>query len=123
MSHWAKLENNIVTQVLVGNNNSPDEGLSLVQQLGGTWVKTSYNGNIKNKYAAVGDTYDSVRDIFIVPKPFPSWVEDENKPGYWKAPVEYPIQSTNAEQEPPTSIYEWDEDSVSWVELKETTNE
>ena len=72
MSHWAELDdNNIVLRVLVGDNNDPmgDEGYSwLINNLGGTWVKTSYNGKIRKNYAGVGYTYDTIRDAFIPPK-------------------------------------------------------
>jgi hypothetical protein len=73
MSHWAEIDNkNIVVRVLVGDNNDPagDEGYQwLVDNLGGTWVKTSYNGNIRYNFAGVGYTYDVVRDAFIAPEP------------------------------------------------------
>lgn len=73
MSHWAEIDNkNTVLRVLVGNNNDPagDEGyLWLVNNLGGTWIKTSYNANIRKNYAGIGYTYDEVRDAFIAPKP------------------------------------------------------
>lgn len=69
MSHWAKVENGIVTQVLVGDNNLPDEGQSIVESLGGTWIKTSYNGNIRYNYAGIGYTYDPIDDAFISPMP------------------------------------------------------
>jgi hypothetical protein len=72
MAHWAELdENNTVIRVLVGDNDDPngDEGYQwLIDNLGGTWVKTSYNGTIRKNYAGVGFTYDSVRDAFILPK-------------------------------------------------------
>ena len=68
MSHWAQIdENNIVTQVLVGPNYG-DEGEAFFNALGGTWVKTSYNGNIRKNYAGIGYTYDEGRDAFIAPK-------------------------------------------------------
>jgi hypothetical protein len=73
MSHWAELDDkNIVLRVLVGDNNDPagDEGYQwLIKNLGGTWVKTSYNGNIKVNYAGVGYSYDKKRDAFIPPMP------------------------------------------------------
>jgi hypothetical protein len=70
MSHWAEIdENKIVIRVLVGDNNSADEGEAFMNSLGGTWVKTSYNGNIRKNYAGVGFEYDSYRDAFIAPKP------------------------------------------------------
>ena len=73
MSYWAELdENNIVVRVLVGDNNDPtgDEGYQwLIDNLGGTWIKTSYNGNIRKNYAGKGYTYDVGRDAFIAPEP------------------------------------------------------
>jgi hypothetical protein len=70
MAHWAEIdENNIVLRVTVGDNNSPDEGYQwLIDNLGGTWIKTSYNNNIRKNYAGIGYTYDEVRDAFIPPK-------------------------------------------------------
>lgn len=72
MSHWAELDsNNIVLRVTVGDNNDPagDEGYQwLLDNLGGTWVKTSYNGNIRKNYAGVSYFYDINRDAFIPPK-------------------------------------------------------
>ena len=70
MSHWAEIDNNNkVIRVTVGDNNSPDEGYQwLIDNLGGTWIKTSYNGNIRFNYAGIGFTYDEVRDGFIPPK-------------------------------------------------------
>lgn len=73
MSHWAELDaDNKVTRVLVGDNNDPngDEGYQwLKDNLGGTWVKTSYNGTIRYNYAGIGYTYDPEADAFIPPRP------------------------------------------------------
>jgi hypothetical protein len=73
MSHWAELNaNNKVIRVLVGDNNDPngDEGYQwLLDNLGGTWVKTSYNGTIRYNYAGIGFTYDPEADAFIAPRP------------------------------------------------------
>ena len=81
MAHWAEIdENNIVLRVTVGSNDEPDEGYQwLIDNLGGTWVKTSYNTNggvhalggtpLRKNYAGIGYTYDSTRDAFIAPKP------------------------------------------------------
>jgi hypothetical protein len=66
MSHWAELDqDNKVIRVLVGDNNEPDEGQAFMESLGGTWVKTSYNNNIRKNFAGVGMTYDADRDAFI----------------------------------------------------------
>jgi len=73
MSHWAEIDSdNKVLRVLVGDNNDPagDEGYQwLIQNLGGTWIKTSYNGNIRFNFAGIGYTYNEVRDAFIAPEP------------------------------------------------------
>ena len=73
MSHFAELdENNIVIRVLVGDNNDPagDEGYQwLLDNLGGRWVKTSYNGTIRKNFAGVSYSYDETRDAFIPPRP------------------------------------------------------
>lgn len=68
MSHWAEIDqNNIVLRVLVGPNEG-DEGKAFFNALGGTWVKTSYNGNIRKHYAGIGFTYNETLDAFILPK-------------------------------------------------------
>lgn len=82
MSHWAEIDsNNIVLRVTVGDNNDPagDEGYQwLIDNLGGTWVKTSYNGTIRKNFAGIGYTYDVARDGFIPPKPIEgNWVLNE----------------------------------------------
>jgi hypothetical protein len=79
MSHWAEIDDKgLVIRVLVGDNNEPDEGQAFVESLGGTWVKTSYNGTIRKNYAGIGYTYDAVRDAFIAPKPDNATGFDEN---------------------------------------------
>jgi len=73
MSHWAEVDgDNTVLRVLVGDNNDPagDEGYQwLLDNVGGTWIKTSYNGNIRKNYAGIGYKYEEGRDAFIAPKP------------------------------------------------------
>ena len=73
MSHWAELDSeNRVIRVLVGDNNDPagDEGYSwLIDNLGGSWIQTSYSGSIRYNYAGVGYTYDPIDDAFIAPIP------------------------------------------------------
>lgn len=79
MSHWAELDdNNVVLRVTVGDNNDPanDEGYQwLIDNLGGRWIQTSYNGTIRGKYAAIGDIYDEALDEFVTPE-----VIDETSP-------------------------------------------
>ena len=71
MAHWAEIdENNIVLRVTVGSNDEPDEGYQwLIDNFGGTWIKTSYNKTIRKNFAGIGFTYDSTKDAFIPPKP------------------------------------------------------
>ena len=109
MSHWAELdENNIVVRVTVGDNNDPDEGYQwLIDNLGGTWVKTSYNGNIRKNFAAIGYTYDEERDAFIPLKNFESWTLNEET-CTWEAPTPYPTDG---------NPYSWDESTLTWIEL------
>ena len=112
MAHWAELdENNLVLRVTVGNNDEPDEGYQwLLDNLGGTWVQTSYNSNIRYNYAGINFTYDPDRDAFIPPKPFDSWVINEST-CLWEPPVEYPADGGQ---------YVWDEDTTEWVAMPET---
>lgn len=118
MAHFAQLENNVVTKVIVVSNQdildengqeSEQKGIDFCSNLlGGTWKQTSYNAKIRKNYAGVGYTYDEGRDAFIPPKPFASWVLDEDT-CQWKAPVDYP---TDGER------YTWDEATTSWVEVE-----
>ena len=128
MAHWAELDsNNVVTRVLVGDNNDPagDEGYQwLLGNLGGTWVKTSYNSvggkrrnpetgemteeaGFRKNYAGIGYTFDAGRDAFIPPKPFNSWNLNEDT-CLWEAPTPYPADG---------KMYRWDEDTTAWVEV------
>jgi hypothetical protein len=102
MSHWAEIDaNNIVLRVTVGGNDEPDEGYQwLIDNLGGTWVKTSYNGTIRKNFAGIGYTYDSTRDAFIPPKPEPmelggikyDFILDETTCLWvWDIPAEYQV--------------------------------
>ena len=104
MSHWAEIdENNIVLRVLVGNNNSADEGEAFMNSLGGTWVKTSYNGTIRKNFAGIGFEYRADIDAFVAPQPYLSWTLDEE--AKWQPPVPYPTDGV---------MYIWDETITDW---------
>ncbi len=79
MAHFARINDaNIVTEVLVTNNNFPNEGYDwLVETFGGRWVQTSYNARIRKNFAGIGYYYDEARDAFIPPKPYESWKLNE----------------------------------------------
>jgi hypothetical protein len=119
MAHFAQLNsNNMVTQVIViANQELLDNGIESETKgiefcsnlLGGTWKQTSYSGNIRKNYAGIGYTYDETLDAFIAPKPFNSWVLDEDK-AQWKAPVDMPTDNKK---------YTWDEATTSWKEVTE----
>lgn len=111
MSHFAKVEDGIVTEVTVAEQ-------AHVDTLSGTWVQTSYNtkGNVhvlggtpfRKNYAGKGHTYDSVRDAFYQPQPYPSWTLNETT-CKWESPVAFPTDG---------KIYEWDEDTTNWTEIE-----
>jgi hypothetical protein len=119
MAHFAQIENNLVTQVVVVDNNDildeqDNESEALGTQfctklLGGDWVQTSYNGNIRKNYAGIGDTYDAARDAFISPQPYPSWVLNEIT-CQWEAPTPYPETTEGS-----LVMYTWDEEAIIWT--------
>jgi hypothetical protein len=115
MAHFAELDNNnIVKRVIVVANEelldneveSEAKGIVFCQSLlGGTWVQTSYNNNIRKQYAGIGFTYDAVNDVFVAPQPYPSWSLDNNFD--WQPPT----------PRPEGIGWYWDEDNLSWTEL------
>ena len=114
MAHYAKVSDGLVTQVIVAEAEFFD---TFVDSSPGEWIQTSYNTQggvhldggiaLRKNYAGVGFTYDSVRDAFIAPQPYPSWVLDEDTCIY-EAPVAYPTDGL---------MYSWDEDTTSWVKI------
>ena len=109
MSHFAEIDNqNKVIRVLVGDNNDQagDEGYQwLIDNLGGTWIQTSYNHNFRKQYAGIGYTYDAVNDVFIAPQPYASWSLDENFD--WQPPTPEPIEG----------VWYWNEEELTWKEV------
>lgn len=112
MAHFAEIdENDIVLRVLVVGNDQEHRGQEFLADdlgLGGTWVQTSYNGNIRKNYAGIGMKFDRVRDAFIPEQPYPSWVLNEET-CLWNAPTEMPVEEGK--------MFTWDEDTTSWVEF------
>ena len=122
MAHFAELDaNNVVLRVIVVDNKETRDaagvekehiGAAFCEKLfGGRWVQTSYNGNKRKNYAGIGYTFDETRDAFIPPKPYNSWVIDEQL-CVWKAPVPVPADAGTGE---PPKMYSWDEPTTSWV--------
>ena len=120
MAHFAQLNaENLVTQVIVvANQDTADQdgveneaiGIEFCTSLlGGKWVQTSYNGNIRKNYAGIGYKYDATLDAFIPPQPYASWLLDEDK-AQWKAPVDMPTDDKR---------YVWNEETLAWDVIDE----
>jgi hypothetical protein len=120
MAHFALIKDTIVQQVVVVDNanlsNSEGNeqealGVAFCHSLfgtDGTWMQTSYNGNIRKNFAGIGHTYDLTRDAFIAPKPYASWVLNEST-CQWEAPTPYPDDG---------NVYSWDESTTAWVKVE-----
>ena len=115
MAHFARIdENNIVTQIIVVANKDCSDadgiekeyiGAAFCERLfGGTWKQTSYNGNFRKKYAGIGYTYNTDIDAFVPPKPFASWLLN-NDTAQWEPPVPMPDDDNK---------YQWNEDNIAW---------
>jgi len=118
MSHFAKVENGLVKTVIVAEQE-------FVDRQEGTWVQTSYNTSggkhydqdrnedsiapLRKNYAGVGYIYDSVRNAFYLPQPYPSWLLDDDT-CQWNAPTPMPDDG---------KWYDWDESTTNWVEAEE----
>ena len=118
MSHFAKVENGVVTQVIVADQDVIDSGM-----FGSGWVQTSYNTSggvhygkdgqpdggvpLRKNYAGIGYSYDAGRDAFIPPQPFPSWKLNEET-CQWTAPIPMPTDDKR---------YTWNEATLAWVEM------
>jgi hypothetical protein len=116
MAHFAKVVDDIVTQVIVAE---PEFFDTFVDETPGEWIQTSYNTiggqhvnggtPLRKNYASVGGIYDSTRDAFIPPKLYPSWVLNEDS-CLWEAPVSYPDADSDER-------YEWNEENQTWDEI------
>lgn len=119
MAHFAKIQNNIVTKVIVAE---PEFFDTFIDDSPGQWLQTSYNTRggvhydpntgepdggeaLRKNFAGKGYTYDPVRDAFIPPQPYASWVLNEDS-CLWEAPTPYPDDG---------GMYRWNEDTTSWV--------
>lgn len=125
MAHFARIENNIVTQVIVVNNqelldenNQEQEslGIAFCKSLFGEntqWRQTSYNRNLRKNFAGIGYTFNEERDDFVAPQPYDSWNLNLHD-GQWYPPVSYPNDG---------KAYYWDETTLSWIQIEteETT--
>jgi hypothetical protein len=114
MAHFAKVVDDIVIQVIVAE---PEFFDTFVDETPGEWIQTSYNTiggqhvnggtPLRKNYASIGGVYDSTRDAFISPKPYPSWVLNEDS-CLWEPPVAYPDSDER---------YRWNEENQTWDEI------
>jgi hypothetical protein len=114
LSHFAKVENGVVTQVIVvGNADTANaDGVEMEsigaafceRLLGGDWKQTSYSGKTRKNYAGIGYTFDVARDAFIPPQPYPSWVLNDQT-CQWEAPTSMPADG---------KLYTWNEELKAW---------
>ena len=120
MSHFAKVQNGVVTEVIVAEQDFINSGLVGPAS---DWVQTSYNTRggvhysedgqpdggtaLRGNYAGIGYTYDSAHDVFYAPQPYPSWTLN-NTTWLWESPVPYPTDG---------KMYEWNEEQRNWVEV------
>ena len=122
MAHFAKVNNGIVEQVIVAE---PEFFDTFVDSSPGQWIQTSYNTHggvhytdgqpsadqskaLRKNYAGIGYSYDATRDAFIPPKPYASWILDEQT-CTWSSPIPYPTDG---------KFYAWDEANQVWVETQ-----
>jgi len=124
MSHFAKVLDGKVVQVIVAE---PEFFETFVDSTPGTWIQTSYNTRggvhydpatgqpsadqskaLRKNFAGIGFLYNTTLDAFIPPKPFDSWMLNEQM-GIWEAPIPYPQDG---------KMYDWDEKTLSWIESK-----
>lgn len=113
MAHYAFLdENNIVTEVIVGIDETEliegsEPEIWYANFRGQTCKRTSYKGNIRKNYAGIGFAYDEARDAFIPPQPYESWILNEET-CRWESPVQIPNDGQN---------YRWNEEIVNWEQV------
>jgi len=121
MSHFAKVQNGVVTEVIVAEQDFINSGLVGPAS---EWVQTSYNTRggvhygedgqpdggtaLRGNYAGIGYTYDSTHDVFYAPQPYPSWTLN-NTTWMWEPPVPYPTDD---------KMYQWNEEDRNWVEVQ-----
>ena len=114
MSHFAKVVDGIVTQVIVAE---PEFFQTFVDSSPGEWIQTSYNTHggqhpegrpLRKNYAGIGYSYDAMRDAFIPPQPYASWTLVEET-CHWQPPTSMPVEEGKN--------YQWDEATTNWVEI------
>ena len=109
MAHFAELnDDSIVLRVILVNDAHEADGENWCHDFaGGDWKQTSYNGNMRYNYAGIGYIYDADEDVFYAPQPHPSWSLDDAY--LWQPPTPRPDDGKR---------YEWDEDTLAWVEIE-----
>ncbi|CAB4136038.1 hypothetical protein UFOVP1549_61 [uncultured Caudovirales phage] len=117
MKHFAKIENNIISQIIAIEDsdcngldfpNSETVGKQYIENIGltGDWIETSITGLFRQRYAWIGGSYNSEFNCFVNPQPYPSWIM--NNFGEWDAPVPYPTDAGEHD------VYTWNEENLAW---------
>ena len=101
---FVKVKDGIVVECIVADQDFID---SYIDTSAGTWLETREDGSIRKNYAGIGFSYDSTRDAFIPPQPYPSWTLEEDT-CLWEAPVAYPDDG---------KMYTWNETDQQWDEV------
>ena len=123
MAHFAEIDNNNIVQriLVVSNSNASNEaaGIAFCKALLGSdtnWVQTSYNDNIRHRFAAIGMKYDATNDVFYKQQPYASWTLNTST-WEWEAPVPEPDDAGFDDEDNPTQLvqYTWDEDTRAWT--------
>ena len=123
MAHFAEIDNNNIVQriLVVSNSNASNEaaGIAFCKALLGSdtnWVQTSYNDNIRHRFAAIGMKYDATNDVFYKQQPYASWTLNTS-PWEWEPPVPEPDDAGFDDEDNPTQLvqYTWDEDTRAWT--------
>ena len=102
--YWAKVNNGLVEKVIIAEVEFFD---TFVDDSPGTWLETKMDGSIRKNYAGIGFSYDSTRNAFIPPQPYPSWTLNEST-FRWECPVAYPDDG---------KMYQWNETTKAWDEV------
>lgn len=125
MAHFSKIDEdgNVLDVIVIDNQYAPDpspvnsekigqeyikELSKLDERLDGVWIQTSYNGSFRKQYGSIGCKYLFDQNIFILPKPYPSWTLNENFD--WVAPIDMPIED---------GVWIWDEENENWLNVEE----
>jgi len=103
MQYYANIVNSLVTNVIVADDN-------FINKAEGEWVQTFYDGSLRKNFAGIGHTYDTTIDAFIPPKPYNSWLLNEDT-CQWESPIPHPETTEDS-----LVLYDWNEETTTWLQ-------